>query len=111
MKRLIAVLMLMLALPVFLCSQAGSADLEEPRIVGDDHPWGGEEEEEQTSQYRHNSNPNLFLSTAGYLPVDLVVNTVLLYDEFFVTSESKKGTKSYLERDSYIDRTKRISFK
>jgi len=112
MKRTIAVLMLMLVLPLFLCSQAGSADIEEPKIVGDDHPWGGEEEEEQTSQYRHNLHPNLFLSpTTGYLPVDLVVNTVLLYDEIFVTGESKKGTKSYLERDSYIDRTKKVSFK
>ncbi len=109
MKRAIAVLTLMLVLPLFICSQAGSADIEEPRIVGDDHPWGGEVEE--TSQYRHTNSPNLFLSPTGYLPVDIVLSSSMLYDEFFVTSESKKGTKSYLERDLYTDRTRKVSFK
>jgi len=109
MKRAIAVLALMLVLPFFICSQVGSTDTDVPGVIGDDHPWGGEEEE--TSQYRHTSNPNLFLSTAGYLPSDIVVNTVLLYDEIFVTGESKKGTKSSLKRDLYTDHARKVSFK
>jgi len=110
MKRLIAVLVLILVLPLFICSQVGSADIEQPKIDGDDHPWGGEEEEE-CPQNRHTYHPNSFMCPTGYLPVDIVLNTSLLYDEFFVNVESKVGTKSYLERDSYTDRAKKVSFK
>lgn len=109
MTRTIAVFALLLVLPIVICSQATTAVLEDPKIVGDDHPWGGEEGDD--SQYRRTvGQPSLLVST-GYVPVDLLLSTSVLYNDIFVSPKKTDVKKDYLERDLYSDNVRKVSFK
>ena len=114
MKRLVTVLSLLMLLFALLGGQAFTADINDPSIISENHPW--EDDEGGNGQGNCNQTDGIadFFATA-YFPLDILVNDNLFLIELKkLLWNSDKSNTTYSgskERDLYIDRTRQASFK
>ncbi|UCE24009.1 MAG: hypothetical protein JSU74_12035 [Candidatus Zixiibacteriota bacterium] len=112
MKRLIAVLALLLILPAFLWSPAALAK-DIYYTEGDDHPWGEEEGNDEPGRHRHSNSEEAEAVLCGYLPGDVILTSQIFFDDLrtfiFGPDQIKTGYPS--ERDTYLDHTRKASLK
>ncbi len=111
MKRLIAVLALLLVLPAFMWSQAASAAAI--YYDGDDHPWGEEEGNDEPGRHRHSNSEEQVPVLCGYIPTDIILNSQILYDDLrtFIFGPNQIKTSNPSENNSYLDRKRKASLK
>lgn len=77
---------------------------------GDDHPWSGDANNSGVGQYRNAEGD--FYAT-GIFPVDLLLNSQLLFEDLEQWSKKSSQTDKKLskdnERDTYTDRLRQAS--
>ncbi len=114
MKRLVTVLTLWMLLFALLGGQAFTADINDPTVEGDDHPWEDWEDGGGQGNCNHEAS-DVFFTATGFFPLDILVN-----DDLFIIEikkrlwNSDKSNTVYSDskkRNLYIDRTRKASFR